>query len=256
MKKCVFLLFACVLCFPLQATETWLSEEVLQQLKELRSEIRGLRGDVSTLKEEVTSLKTQVANKAPNEGAVKPGMPGKFLVGDAPTRGNKNAKVAVVEFTDFECPYCGRHHRQTFSRLDSDYISTDKIQYIAKDFPLSFHTNGVSSAVAARCAGEQGKYWDMHHALFENQRKLSDSLYKTQADLLGLDASAFAQCLQDPEQKKRVNQDIDNGERYGVRGTPAFLIGTIEQGVMTNLQFVSGAQSYDRFAHILDRLIK
>lgn len=244
------------MCSPVQAAEDWLSNEVLQQLHDLRGDIRGLKSEVYALKKEIASLKGEIGKSARQGMAAAPSTPEKIIVGAAPNKGNKNAKVAVIEFSDFQCPYCGRHYRQTFPDLERNYIKTGKILYIAKDFPLSFHKGAMSAAVAARCSGKQGKYWEMHDVLFENQRQLNNEFYKKQAAVLRLNIKNFESCLKDPEQEKLANKELAEGEHFGVRGTPAFFIGHIKDGVVTDIQPLSGAQPYERFAKIVDGLLK
>ncbi len=243
-------------CAPAHATETSLSEEVLQQLKELSADIRDLKSEVSVIKHEVTEIKSDIEKLTKSPQARKAPVVSKIETGDAPRLGDDNAKVAILEFTDFECPFCARHHKQTFSKLDTNYVKTGKIQYIAMDFPLSFHRNAEAASITARCAGKQGQYWQMHHALFENQRQFSPSFFKAQAAELELDAEKFSDCINDPEQKALVQKDFNMGKRFGVSGTPAFFIGRIKDGVMTDLQSLSGAQPYERFTRIVDGLLK
>src|SRR5690606_19222030 len=97
---------------------------------------------------------------------------------DDPTLGSQQAKVAIVEFTDYQCPYCAQYHSETFENLKKEYIDTGKVQYVLRDFPLDFHAYAKGAAIAANCAGEQDAYWQMNHQLFSNQSELGDGLYQ------------------------------------------------------------------------------
>ena len=254
MKKYYFVPLLFLFCSHACATEEWLSNEVLQQLHELRSDIRGLKDEVDALRKEVASFKGTARN---NEKAARgPAVPKKVVVGQAPIQGNKQAKVAIIEYTDFQCPFCSRNFRQTYPKLVDKYVKTGKASYVAKDFPLSFHSNAKGAAIAARCAGKQGKYWEMHDALFANQRQLGDALFHQEADTLNLDVKKYEHCLKDPTMEKVIARDLKEGESYGVTGTPAFLIGLVQNGIVTNITRVTGAQPYESFERIIDKLLK
>lgn len=96
---------------------------------------------------------------------------------DKPRMGSKDAKLAVIEYSDFQCPFCDRYTKNTFPRIKENYIDTEKVQYVARDFPLSFHRQAKSAAIAANCAGYQGKYWEMHGMLFKHRNDLKRDLY-------------------------------------------------------------------------------
>lgn len=154
--------------------------------------------------------------------------------------GAAKAPITVVEFADFECGYCARA-QDTIKAVRAKY--GDKIRFVYKDFPLEFHANARPAAIAARCAGKQGKYWEMHEKLFANTQNLNDGTYRQLAGELGLDAAAFGTCLADPAQAAAVAADEAAGRKVGVTGTPAFFINGI---------LISGAQPIEAFSEIID----
>jgi protein-disulfide isomerase len=158
-----------------------------------------------------------------------------------PSRGSEKAPVTIVEFSDFECPFCVRAE-ETVKRVMKEYEG--KVRLVYRDFPLPFHPHAQKAAEAAHCAGDQGKYWDMHEALFSNQQALGPDDLKGRAKTLGLDQSKFDKCLDSGEKAKLVEENKKAGAEVGVSGTPAFFV----NGVM-----ISGAQPFGEFKTIIDR---
>ncbi|RME53646.1 DsbA family protein [Candidatus Woesearchaeota archaeon] len=167
----------------------------------------------------------------------------KALMDDDPVKGNPDAPVTIVEFSDYQCPFCGRHFQQTYPQLVKDYIDTGKVKLVYRDFPLSFHPEAQKAAEAAECAGEQGKYWEMHDKLFQNQQSLGVANYKKWARELGLDGSKFDTCLDSGKMANEVKKDMADGQAAGVRGTPSFFI---------NGRPVRGAQPFSVFQGIIE----
>lgn len=138
-----------------------------------------------------------------------------------PSQGPDNAKVTVVEFSDFQCPACKQAHFKMGEVLEK---YKDKIKFVYRDFPLlGKHPDALPAAVAAHCAGDQGKYWEMHDILFKSGT-LKEEDFKTSATKLSLDAAKFSACLKDPEREKEVRKDLDDGRAYGVNSTPTFYV--------------------------------
>jgi protein-disulfide isomerase len=161
-------------------------------------------------------------------------------VGSAPVRGNPNAPVTIVEFSDFQCPYCV-HARPTVNRVREVY--GDKVRWVFRHFPLDFHAQAEKAGEAAACAGEQGKFWEMHDLLWVNTSKLQVADLKAHAATLGLDGPAFGQCLDSGRYAGLVGSDTEAGQGYGVSGTPAFFV---------NGRPLVGAQPFDAFAQVID----
>lgn len=147
---------------------------------------------------------------------------------DAPTLGNKNAKVTIYEFSDFQCPYCQRFFTGAYEQIKKDYIDTGKAKLVYRHFPLSFHNNAEISGRASECASRQGKFWEYHDVLFKNGQPdgtgLDAASLKKYATQLGIGNSKFNQCLDNNETASAVKADMDSGIAAGVSGTPTFYI--------------------------------
>jgi protein-disulfide isomerase len=162
-------------------------------------------------------------------------------VDDDPFLGAEDAPVTIIQFAEFQCPYCGRAG-ESVDQVMKEYEG--KIKMVFRDFPLSFHDRAVPAAVAANCGGEQGKYWEMHKQMMANQSALSESDLEGYATKSGLDISKWQECRKDPKQEAEVQKDFEDGSKVGVTGTPAFFI----NGIM-----FSGAIPFEQFKEIIDR---
>jgi|SaaInlStandDraft_4_1057021.scaffolds.fasta_scaffold16076_2 protein-disulfide isomerase len=162
---------------------------------------------------------------------------------DDAVKGDANAPVTIVEFSDYECPFCGKYVQETYPSIVNEYINTGKVKYVFRDFPLSFHQNAQKASEAAECAGEQGKYWEMHDYLFANQDYLAVENLKGYAKDLGLDTAEFNDCLDSGKFADEVEADLLDGQAYGVSGTPAFFI---------NGKLISGALPFAAFKAEID----
>ncbi len=169
-------------------------------------------------------------------------------VGDAPFIGSSDAKVTIIEFSDYECPFCSRFYEQTELLLRREYIDTGKVRLAYKDYPLSsLHPTAQKAAEAARCAGEQGKYWEMHDLLFVKQSEwapLGVTKLKDYAPTLGLDLQTFSSCIDSGKYTSAVQKDFSEGSSLGVSGTPTFFVNGI--GLV-------GAQPYAVFQQVIEQ---
>jgi protein-disulfide isomerase len=162
-------------------------------------------------------------------------------VDDDASRGPKDAPITIVEFSDYQCPYCARGE-ESITQVLQKY--GDKVRVVYRDYPLSFHQNAEIAAIGAECAEEQGKFWEMHGAMFANQQKLAAADLVETAAGIGLNKDEFKACLDSGKYREEVQKDFKEGASYGVTGTPAFFI----NGVM-----VTGAQPPEAFYKIIDR---
>ncbi|MBD3318893.1 thioredoxin domain-containing protein [Candidatus Woesearchaeota archaeon] len=163
---------------------------------------------------------------------------------DDAVKGDENAPVEIIEFSDYECPFCARWYTQTYIQLKENYIDTGKVKLVFRDFPLGFHANAQKAAEAAECAGEQGKYYEMHDLLFENGVSGGVTAFKQYAATLGLDTEAFNSCLDSGQMAAEVAADMAAGQAAGVSGTPSFFINGVK---------LVGAQPYEAFQQIIDQ---
>jgi protein-disulfide isomerase len=169
--------------------------------------------------------------------------------------GREDAPVSIIEFTDLQCPYCARFALTTFPRLKQAYLDTGKVRYASRDLPLSMHPHAVPAAVAARCAGEQGKFWEYRHAVFAGQDRLGSQPWDEFARGLGLDIDRFAACRGDGRQLREVKADAALAASFGLASTPSFVVGRLVNGEFVGDSF-SGAKSFDDFAARIDLLLQ
>ncbi len=161
--------------------------------------------------------------------------------GEDPSAGSADAKVKMVIFSDFQCPFCSRVV-PTVKQIEEAY--GDQVQITFRNFPLSFHQFAQKAAEAGECANVQGKFWEMHDKMFENQNALTVEHLKSYAGQLGLDQAKFDACLDNGDMTAEVNRDFQDGTGLGVQGTPAFII---------NGELVSGALPFDQFKAVIDK---
>jgi protein-disulfide isomerase len=157
-----------------------------------------------------------------------------------PEKGGKGAPVTIVEYSDFQCPYCNRVNA-SLKRVADRY--GDSVRLVFRDFPLPNHAQAPKAAEAAACADEQGRFWEMHDRLFANQAKLQVADLKQHAAALGLDAAKFDECLDSGRRAEGVRESVAEAQRHGVGSTPSFFI---------NGRLITGAQPYESFARVID----
>ncbi len=207
----------------------------------------------------VTAAVPQQPPSTPNQdGTNDDQQPIAVAVDDDPVIGNENAPITIIEFSDFECPFCGRFFDQTLPQLETDYIDTGKAKLVYRDFPLSsIHFSAQKAAEAAECADEQGKWLDYHNQLFSTQATWANRgeaaavpMFKQFAADLGLNAEQFNTCLDSGTVQQEVQKDFQDGLSAGVSGTPTFFIGNDQDGYTQ----IVGAQPYSVFQSLLSSL--
>ncbi len=174
--------------------------------------------------------------------------------------GSESAPIVMVEFSDYQCPFCRTFWLQDYPTLKSQYIDTGKVELVYKDFPLSFHPSAEMSAEAVSCAQEQGKGWALHDKIFEEQAAVgtgtvqySETDVKGWANSTGLDMSAFDGCLDSGKYASAVNQSLAQGTALGISGTPSFFIGKRDG---SNIVPITGALPYGTFSATIDQLLQ
>jgi protein-disulfide isomerase len=165
--------------------------------------------------------------------------------------GSADAPVTIIEFSDLQCPYCARHALSIFPEIKRNYIDTGKVRYVAREFPLAMHPFAFPAAVATRCAGEQGKFWEYRHALFDRQDELATAPYDALAAQLGLDVPRFAACQKNGAQAEAVRADVRLAGSSRITSTPTFVVGRVVNGKLEGEGF-AGAKSYPDFAARID----
>jgi protein-disulfide isomerase len=231
--------------------------------------------EIAALKRQIQELKTQQASMARDLDAIKAllqaavqGRPqaqgedsfvGKSVsIANEPTRGSADAKVTVVEISDYHCPFCRRQTQQTLPQLLTDYVSAGKVKYVFVDYPIAqLHPDAFKSHEAAACAGDQGKYWQMHDSLFTNGPVREQAQLIAQAKAVGVDATRFEACLGSGTHATAIRESIARMQQLGVGGTPLTLVGlTPAPGApLKVLSFVYGAKPYAEFKTAIDAVL-
>ena len=207
-----------------------------RQLEDLREQQRALVSDIASLR------------KAPV-----------IDVTGAPAHGPESAVVTLVEFSDYECPFCIRHFVQTMPQIQANYIDTGKVRYVFRDFPVDeLHPAAIRAHEASRCADEQGHFWDLHVKLFSPPGSHIPERLEERATEAGLDLNAYRACLSGGKATAAVRRSVAEAKGFGANGTPAFFVGLRDRSTnqVRVLQFISGAHPYDVFAKALDAALK
>jgi len=181
--------------------------------------------------------------------------PAKSAVQEARGLGRPDAPVAIVEFSDYQCPVCRRFHLEVLPRLRTRFIDTGQVQWFFRDLPLSMHRESLPAALAARCAADQGKFWPMNEALFVRQAQLGTALYPQLAQQLALDAGRFKACTASPDTRRRVQRDAREAQQFGITGTPGFLLGRYDGQRLEIARAATGFADFDTFAREIEQLL-
>lgn len=210
----------------------------------------------SELEDAISRLEAKLDRVQVQPSAAAPPQPLRISADDDPVRGDPNAPITIIEFSDFQCPFCARFHVQTLPSLMEEYINTGKVNFVYRDFPIqSIHPNALPAAVAAECANEQGKYWEYHDTLFEKQSSWArlDSntaiaTFTQYAQDIELEMEQFNSCLASGKYLQEVQNDLSDGRDYEITGTPGFFIGNDKIGFVK----LNGAQPFESFKRIID----
>ena len=214
-----------------------------QQADDILNELRQIR--------QLLEKQTAAGPQQPGEQVVK----AKVSITGAYALGSKDAPLTMVEFTDFQCPYCQRFHVSTFAELKRDYIDTGKLRFVSRDLPLDFHPNAMQAAEAGRCAGEQGQFWAMRDRMNANPDKLDMASLVSWAQDLRMNVNGFRACVESQKFKNAIQSDIQMAQKIGANGTPSFVVGkSTTDGVDGEL--VVGAMPYQLFDQKLKELAR
>lgn len=223
-------------------------------MESLQLEINQLQDRQAAIQKEIEEIKKRLPGWSPPPIAEVKGVV--LSVGDTPFKGDKDAKLTLIEFSDYQCPFCAQHFRETLPQIEKDYINTGKVKYVFRDFPIvSLHREAFKAAEAARCAHDQGKYWEMHDQLFAKERVgLKDLLLHAQA--LELDVTNFQRCLDSGKYASKIHKSLAEGTKAGVTGTPTFFLGFTETNEQVKaLRVIRGAQPFATFKETIDSLL-
>lgn len=218
-------------------------------------QIQQLRQDLAELQDAHQRLALEVTAKKGGAGPV-----GQIIdVAKAPARGPDQAVVTLVEFSDYECPFCIRHFQQTMPLIEKNYIDTGRIRYVFRDFPIDAnHPQAIRAHEAARCAAEQGRFWDLHTRLFSTPGTHTPLALEERAKDAGLNEAMFRTCVANGQETAAVRKTASVAENLGVTGTPWFFVGLRDPSSdrVKILKPIGGAQPYEQFALAIDSALR
>ncbi|MFL5483627.1 MAG: DsbA family protein [Gemmatimonadaceae bacterium] len=227
-----------------------------RQLAAMRTDLERIKSDLDLVKSQLGQV-LRVLNKQPSS-QVRPvtARSVRASVADAPSLGRPDAPVTIVEFSDYQCPFCQRFFATTLPTLAKDYIEAGKVRYVFRDYPLDqLHPRARKAAEAAHCAGEQGKYWEMHDALFRNQSALEVPQLGEYARSVGIDGPIFDACLSSGRNALLVSRGVTDGTAAGLQGTPSFVIGKTRKGDFVEGKSIRGAQTIETFRQVIEQML-
>jgi protein-disulfide isomerase len=202
------------------------AQDIINELKQIRQTLEKMQSPQQA--------------PAPDDKVSYKFSPGGFSMGDA------KAPLVMVEYTDYQCPFCQQFHNTAFAQIKANYIDTGKVRFVSRDFPLDFHDNARRAATAGRCAAEQGKFWEMRHVMIVNAEALKADNLVTYAANVKIEVPKFKSCLESDKFKAQIDQDIAEGSVAGVSGTPSFVFGRLENDKLDGVRLV-GAMPYAQF---------
>jgi protein-disulfide isomerase len=226
-----------------------------QDLSALKDELKALSDKQQQILDDLAEMQKVLQGGASSLPALQ--LPTTDDVQADPVQGASTANAAIIEYTDFQCPFCQMFMLQTFPKILKNYINTGKVKFFYRDWPSAVHPFAMSAARAARCAGEQGKFWQMYDSLFGNQDELAyDDLVK-RGSRLHLDQGEYNRCLSSNKYGDVIERNTKVAKVMGVMGTPTFLLGTIaSDGHTVKIEkAIEGAQPYSAFKSTLDSLL-
>ncbi len=226
-------------------------DSLRKDVETLKESQQGVQKDLQEIKQLLQQARQAPARMPPPVEAINVSL----SIAGSPLKGDKNAKLTLIEFSDYQCPYCKRHEQATMPQLEKDYIESGKLRYVFRDFPLeALHPDAFKAHEAAHCAGDQGKYWEMHNQLFNGSPALQLDKLPGYAAQLGLQADPFRQCLESGKYAEQVRKDLDEGQKLGVRGTPTFFLGVTEGDEVKQVKAIRGAHPFTVFKQEIDAL--
>ena len=234
----------------------FLSPPIEQDVAALKREIDALKAQQAAMQKDLDAIKAflQQLLRQPQEAKL---VDASVPIAGEPFKGSTTAKVTLVEVSDYHCPFCRRHMQTTQPQIDSEYVNTGRIQYVFIDYPIEqLHPEAFKAHEAANCAGEQGKFWEMHAKLFAQPTR-DLGLLVSQAQSLGLDTAKLRACLDGGKYAKSVRESVARMEQLGVDSTPTFLLGMTPAAgqPMKIVKVVKGAVPFAEFKKAIDAVL-
>ena len=185
-----------------------------------------------------------------------PALTSPLLLRGEPALGGASAPLTIVEFSDFECSYCRRFHEKVFPQLKSEYIDTGLVRFVHKDLPLPFHLHALPAAAAARCAGEQNRYWDLYSGIFQQQNCLGCKGVLAIAAEEELNTTALKACMERESTLAVINANRSEASLHNISATPTFVIGPTQSNGSLDGQVIEGALPWDTFKSSIDEALR
>ncbi len=223
-----------------------------QSDSDLRKEVEQLKAQLKAVQSELDEIKATLRQQSARSNPM-------FDVSGNPSMGEAGAKLVLIEFSDFECPYCNEYFKTSYRQVIDGYVKTKKMRYVFGDFPgEKIHPHALKAAEAGRCANEQGKFWEMHDQLFIRQRDLGASGIEDGAKEIGLNLTQFDSCLASGKYTDKIREAEKLTTSLGMQGTPAFVFGIADPsnpGQVKLVKALVGAQPYTQFQQAIDSLL-
>jgi protein-disulfide isomerase len=252
--KAVFssLFFLCFVFSPSVGVSEGMSREqgdiILEELRQIRTLLERMPRRPGPMPQTTGPQAISPQDPAPKKTLI-------LKVGEDSSLGRSDAPVIIVEFTDFQCPFCSRFQANTFPEIRRNFIDTGKVRFIKRDLPLAAHPDALKAAQAGRCAGDQGKFWEMYDLLSANFSLLGPEAYAMHAKKLSLDPEAFKACVDSDRHLADIRTSVQEAAAAGIRSTPSFLIGTVKGDTLEGT-WIKGAQPYAVFEKTIMEILK
>lgn len=229
--------------------------------RSLQAQIEDLRRGQEQIQKELAELKALLMERSAKAEAPAAKMPPPMVslnVHGEPFRGSAAARVAILEYSDFDCTYCARYAKEIYPLIDHAYVQSGKVKYFFRDLPSPEHPNALFKARVARCAGEQDHYWEAHDRLFQDQKPFDGPGLTRFTKEVGLDEPAFQACISSDRHLEAIQRSAGLASNMRINGTPAFLIGVLSDdgSVIRASKIFLGAESFEAFRSVLDELLK
>ena len=227
---------------------------------DMKAEIEALKQGQEQIQKDLEEIKKLLQQGARAPRGQQPFKPTDITLGEVASMGEKTAPVTLIEFSDYQCPFCRRHATTVMPELIKNYVDTGKVRFVMREYPITnLHPRAEAAAVAVLCAGDQGQYWGMHDALFNDQKANKYEDFKAMASTLGLDSGTFDTCLESGKFDAQIKVELAAGQELGISGTPSFVVGLTDPKDPDKVhlsRFIRGAQPYASFAANIDELLE
>jgi len=226
----------------------------------LKAEVQALRAGQLQMQTDLAEIRRLLEQGArPAAPAAQAFQPTDVEIGNSAVKGSKDAQITLIGFSDYQCPFCGRHAKTVLPELLENYVDSGIVKLVMRENPIqSIHPQATNASMAALCAGEQGKYWEMHDILFSDQRRLTVPDLKEHAATLGLLEAPFATCLDGKKYANQIRTDLAEGAKLGISGTPSFVLGLTNENDPDKVRvtkYIRGAKPYATFEQAIDELL-